>query len=294
MGMYDYFCGEQFKIFNIPVFYGDNGIGNMGGLMRSFSKNSNLPLQTMYYKYPDSFIVIDAYFPKSDDTYAESNFLEIKDKKISRVGWIEDHHKSIDFSLPIYDNRGSLLNIRKYEDIEKMRKRREDIIEKNSKLHETVFPEGYFQMLRSNFERLMNEDRFLTKHIRSLKADYDRLVRIRKEEMIEKIREENWKKFSNEWIIDDVFSKERELGAILYCFEKIYSEKDKETEYIKNTGQVLFDYKKTYEDFIEKMKERKKLLNPDLINSYLSWQELSPGDQKENVKRIIGLLLDLL
>jgi hypothetical protein len=296
MGMYDYFCGEQFKIFYVPLFYvpvfsGESKFGRMGGLMRSFTNQSDLPLSTMYYKYPESFIVIDVDFPKSDETYAESNFLEIKDKKISRVGWIEDHHQSIDFSLPIYDNRGNLINVKKFEDIEKMRKRRENIIERNFKLKDSVFPEDYFRMLKSNYDRLVNSDKFPVKFIRNIQTDYDRLVKIRKEEMIEKIREENWKKFSEEWIIDDGFNKERELGEMLYCFEKIYEEKDKETESI---GQVFFDYKKIYEDFIEQMKEKRELLNPDLINSYLIWQELNSDEQKEKIRKMIGLLVDLL
>ena len=78
MGMYDYLNGEQVKIFYTPVFgvyAGKSILWHSGGSLRKFNINDELPLKTIYYKYPDDMIVYAYGYSKdvSEDVWVIKN-----------------------------------------------------------------------------------------------------------------------------------------------------------------------------------------------------------------------------
>lgn len=85
MGLYDYINGEQVKCFYIPVFSEHGGVWHSGGRMISFTDGDEVPVKTMYYKYPDNFMIFDhnSYF---GDCYVHI----IKDKKVFKTCTVTD------------------------------------------------------------------------------------------------------------------------------------------------------------------------------------------------------------
>jgi len=120
MGMYDYLGGEQIKIFYIPIFSEENVINggpcvwHSGGMLRNFNENSNLPLKTLYYKYPDNFVVFDFNF-NCDNCWI------IKNKKFQEIKNHEDITEN-DLGETVYDYFGRELNISKVEDFHQLKK----------------------------------------------------------------------------------------------------------------------------------------------------------------------------
>jgi len=114
MGMYDYLGGEPIKIFYRPIFDdgshdpgGKPNIRHSGGTLADYT-NGELPLHTMYYKYPDSFIVFD--FRWGNDLWV------IKDGKFKELKSIKDIKES-DLGEAAYDYYGRLTNVKTVEDI---------------------------------------------------------------------------------------------------------------------------------------------------------------------------------
>lgn len=108
MGMYDYLDGEQVKIFYTPVFNEKYGIWHSGGSLRKFNINDELPLKTIYYKYPDNMIIY-AY------GYCTDIWI-VKDKMLKEHYSDLNNINTIDLNVPVYDYMGNELNIKTIED----------------------------------------------------------------------------------------------------------------------------------------------------------------------------------
>ena len=73
MGMYDTLGNDgdnQVKAFDVPCFYASSSpepaeslfkykLGYIGGLLRYFAKDADVPYKTWWYKYPENFIIMD-------------------------------------------------------------------------------------------------------------------------------------------------------------------------------------------------------------------------------------------
>ncbi len=109
MGMYDYLGGKQIKAFYIPV-YNDRHIDllrytwHSGGILRDLDEN--LPLKTIYYKYPDDFIVLN---------FDMKSFWIIKDRRFVEFKSCEDMTEQ-DLKGNVYGYYGALLNVNSLED----------------------------------------------------------------------------------------------------------------------------------------------------------------------------------
>jgi len=108
MGMFDYLDGEQVKIFYTPIFNEGYGMCHSGGLLRKFNINDELPLKTIYYKYPNNMII-----------YAYGHWNDvwiIKDKKLKEHYYDLKYIETISLSVPVYNYMGNEMNIKTVED----------------------------------------------------------------------------------------------------------------------------------------------------------------------------------
>lgn len=257
MGMYDHFLGEQFKIFYQPVFYVDSTISEMGyihGACRFFNKKSTLPLQTLSYKYPDSFLVICQYSQKSSDSYGESNFLLILDKKINKVGWMEDNLDIFNLNLPVYDNYGYLLNVKSFEDVNNLQKERISLRNSLRDLELQYFPKGEIYAIKNNlneYKRICDEGRILERKIERKRA------------------------FNDRWYLPDPDCEVKKFGSLIDCYKTLI---DHEVDEVKFKKFKEYSLKQ-----ITSMSGNKNVLKAfdDLSDGLLKWVG---SDLKENLK----------
>ena len=114
MGMYDYINGEQVKCFYRPIFSENEGLWHSGGLMRSYVDGDELPLKTMYYKYPNNFMIFD-YIDYDDECFIHI----VKDKKIYKTCDLNDIKDEYfeDNKLVVSYYGSSILNFKSVSDI---------------------------------------------------------------------------------------------------------------------------------------------------------------------------------
>lgn len=114
MGLYDYINGEQIKCFYRPIFSEGQGVWHSGGRMIGFSDGDEIPVKSMYYKYPDNFMIFD-YMDYSDECYIHI----IKDKKVFKTCTLEDIIDDYfkDNELVVDYHGTSILNIKSVADI---------------------------------------------------------------------------------------------------------------------------------------------------------------------------------
>lgn len=120
MGMYDYINGEQVKCFYSPIYQeGDDSetigtVWHSGGNLRGFNDGDNVPLSTLYYKYPSNFAIFDYNVDYSD---AIIHF--IKDGKVFKtVASISDSlDEDIESMELIVNYFGHHLNIKSKTDM---------------------------------------------------------------------------------------------------------------------------------------------------------------------------------
>lgn len=114
MGLYDSINGEQIKCFYTPIFSTPEGIWYSGGHMIDFIDGDEVPTKSMYYKYPDNFIILD------HDTYNTGCCIHIiKDKKVFKTCTLTDISNDYfkDNTLVINRHGTSILNISSVEDL---------------------------------------------------------------------------------------------------------------------------------------------------------------------------------
>jgi len=119
MGLYDYLGGIQVKIFYKPIFSErviKSGLGNKplfysGGSLKEYVFNEKLPLRTLYYKYPDNFIIFDPDF---------NNVCVIKNGCLVKIYNTYRLLKQEDMGDGVYNDYGNEYNIKTLEDFERL------------------------------------------------------------------------------------------------------------------------------------------------------------------------------
>jgi hypothetical protein len=218
MGMYDYLGGYQIKLFDIPLYYGEYyGLGFMGGQLRGYGKDEELPLQTLWYKYPKDFTILDEDAVEDySDEYKEMVHI-IKDSKyFDSVDLDKFEDKYI--KNKVYDYRGSLLNIKSREDMYNHIKLKSEWKQKQNELEKSYFPEGVHECIRNNMDK------------------YDKLEPQYHEEL-EKLNNE----YGSKLYIKEEYRDEMMLGAYIDIAIESFNDSDKEKDEFK-------DYKKDYEE----------------------------------------------
>lgn len=139
MGLYDYINGEQVKAFYSPIYDNDTkGTWHSGGRMVGFDNGDEVPLQTLYYKRPSNFMILD------ENSQNSTPILHvIKDGKVYGTFNVEDFNDNLfkDNSL-VLDYYGRAINIKeskecyeyikdfdiRYEKIRKINKEHRDLL----------------------------------------------------------------------------------------------------------------------------------------------------------------------
>lgn len=240
MGMYDYLGGEQIKIFYRPIFnvnkekLEESSYWHSGGQLRSFGKGDDLPLKTLYYQYPNDFMVYDYRFDYTDVWVIRNGTFE------KRVPFAELTQEEVASNVAVYDYYGSLLNIQTLADFEKMKSDFNNRLKEYKVVEKELFPEGSLNMIRTNLD------------------EYERLSPI----MEAKYKEID-AKYSHEWVLKDPHEDEASFGAMIDCYLFTRSLKDE-----KEIGTIVpIRQYKACKMTMQRMITEK----PDLVEKFKAW-----------------------
>jgi hypothetical protein len=201
-----------------------------GGQLNQYGMGCVLPLKTIYYKYPDNFMIFDpaGFLNEEDSSY--NNVWVIKEGKL--VGLKSCWDATItDFGDAVYDTYGRLLNIKKIFDFRNMR------------IEDKVLHTVLENLDKKSFEN--EQDR------------YD-------------AHDKAWEEFEQKWYPIHPNHDEMALGELIECAKLLYERKDSEplimngkvqfdpkNEYlscigvIKNTVSKSPDIIKKYMDWLD-------------------------------------------
>ncbi len=109
ISLYDYLGDEQVQLFYSPIIC-KGKIAYLGGNFLKFNKGDKLPLKTLYYQYPDNFIV---YHNRTSEKIISiiKNGVFLKTKYLKEIS-------TTDLTELIVDTKGTPLNINKVSDFE--------------------------------------------------------------------------------------------------------------------------------------------------------------------------------
>lgn len=109
ISLYDYLGDEQVQLFYSPIICNEK-IAYLGGNFLKFNKGDKLPLKTLYYQYPDNFIV---YHNRTSEKIISiiKNGVFLKTKYLKEIS-------TTDLTELIVDIKGTPLNINKVSDFE--------------------------------------------------------------------------------------------------------------------------------------------------------------------------------
>lgn len=257
MGMYDYLGGEQIKIFYTPIFEskdiitGKPGTWHSGGGMRSFNEGDKLPLKTLYYKYPDNFVVFDYEYSNNVWIIENGRFKELKN--------YDDLIKK-DLGDAVYDYCGDELNIKTVEDFQTIKKDFQITEKLYNKLENELFPKGLFETIETNI------------------TEYNK-----KRNQLEKIRESTWGEFRKKWYIKDKYYLEKQFGELLECYLLLFADKDSEIFEWYNPKQRYLDCKKALKDFIQE--------HEGIVERYIKWLDDESLISTKRLKDIVTEIL---
>lgn len=107
ISLYDYLGDERVQLFYSPIIYKEK-IAYLGGNFLKFNKGDKLPLKTLYYQYPDNFIV---YHNRTSEKIISiiKNGVFLKTKYLKEIS-------TTDLTELIVDIKGTPLNINKVSD----------------------------------------------------------------------------------------------------------------------------------------------------------------------------------
>jgi hypothetical protein len=253
MGMYDYLGGEQIKIFYHPIFSskdimtGKPSIWHSGGILADFDENSELPLMTGYYKYPQNFIVFD-YNWDYEDIWIIKNGKFVNFKKYTEL-------TKEDLGDAVFNYYGSELNISSLQDFYNIKKESKEAKELYDNKEEEIFPEGIYDTIRNKPE-----------YYDSVKSEWD------------KVSENTYGKFNTKWYKVDQYESEKQLGEFLECYFYMNVLKDGEVYDWHNPMEEYLACKTATIDFIKN--------NDEIVDKYISWLESTPEEEKY-IRKII-------
>lgn len=109
ISLYDYLGDDQVQLFYSPIICTEK-IVYLGGNFLKFNKGDKLPLKTLYYQYPDNFIV---YHNRTSEKIISiiKNGVFLKTKYLKEIS-------TTDLTELIVDIKGTPLNIKKISDFE--------------------------------------------------------------------------------------------------------------------------------------------------------------------------------
>lgn len=251
MGMYDYLGGNQIEVFYTPIFGKDpatdqNTVFYSGGFLRSFDYNEELPLVTLYYKYPKNFIIYNYRTERKDAEYIDvsGNIFVIKDGMLKKVIW-NDQVEEKDFGDSVVDYYGRELNIKSIDDIKNIKEEFKEYEEKRITLEKELFPEGKWNVLRNNYEEYM-----------------------KRKPKLEEIIKNTYGRFNKKWFKEDLYEKEKKLGelleVLLFYIQEIAFLKE------KNDIKYLQEFEAEYKECCKMTKEFLNN-NKGIVDKYMEW-----------------------
>ena len=292
MGMYDTVGsnGDQIKVFSVPCFYncdhGKNGdvfsMGYIGGLLRNFGKGEPVPTKTLWYRYPDNFMIID------EDRYGEGygdichiiidgKYYETYDK-ISDIP--EDMMNKID---ACFDYTGDRI----------------------SNIHSTADIKKYAEAMRlytSEWNNIFNESRLIMDEMREIgnqmKESPNDPELNEKFHAIQKRLDEAWRaenvkaqEIARKYLPEYIPSKSQDgmekhdariplFGAYIDCLNRDMEPGKHESDY---------DKKNHYKENL--LYEAKKIYSEISLDDYFDWLQPSQ-EERELVMRIIKQFLE--
>lgn len=255
MGMYDTCSGKQIKCFYVPIFHadknGNSGTYHSGGLLRNFEIGDKLPVKTLYYKYPNDFIIFD--YEYYNDIWVVKN------------GCLYEYINDIPSYIGdgVYDYVGEQLNIYEVCDFEIMKGdylRTKKIYEQGEK---KIFPNGVFNTFLNN------------------KGEYNK-----NRYKLDKLNEQTWDLFYDKWYKEDMFELEKQFGEYLDCYLELRKRKDEDYG-LKSCDQMNYylECKKSFRQFILK----NNCVNVNKYLEWLDDEELiSFSEVKEIVNEVLN------
>lgn len=262
MGCYDFINGMQIKCFYLPIFYKEDenyAVFHSGGTLQFFEEGDEVPTQTMYYKYPNNFIIYNYR------SIAPAHL--IKDGKVVCTKNIELFTKSDWENVEVViDYYGNLINVHSTQDCLDL-------------FNDFKAYQAIEQPILNNGLEMLNRIKKATElEKESLWEEYHKNNEIRK-----KKQEEAAEKYLKKWILKDPYKNEKKLGEALDCLMDTYNEKDyKPSSYVRETPTERYLACKSYVKDILKN-------NPGIIERYMQWVEVD----KEKAEDIM-FLLDLV
>jgi hypothetical protein len=255
VGMYDYLGDYQIKIFNIPIYYGkEYGMGYIGGQLRSYYVGEDLTLQTLWYKYPDNFTILDENAFNGDDEQSKSVVHIIKNSKYFNTVLLEEFDEKY-IGENVYDYYGTLLNIRTKNDMYNFIKLKQKLKEKQNELEKSFFPEGAFECIKNDMDK------------------YDKL----EPQYHSELNNLN-NKYSSKLYLKEVNQNEMTLGAYIDVAIEAFNEKDEKADKFRNP-------KERYEEIISLTKEFINTLEKGYIDKYFDWLDSYCNEEHKDLIR---------
>lgn len=258
--MYDYFSSEeveeQVKLFYIPIF-SEKSIGTKdsvtwqsGGRMRSFRIGDELPLRTLYYNYPENFMIFDYRFNHQD-------IWIVKNGKLHKRTTISELTEE-EIITPVFNNYGSPLRIKTLADFTNIQKDEKESFTAYKTLEKEWFPNGgVLQTIRDN------QEEFLTK-----------------QEEWEKVRDTPSDHFYETWFVQEGFRREKDFGELIFSYLSLQERRGNEKIGDFPSGEELFQ---TCRSYIHSVLQE----TPSLLEDYKAWLTNEPLLQEINFEELI-------
>lgn len=253
MGMYDYLGPEQVKIFYHPIFQfkvGKSETWHSGGMLANYNEEDELPLKTLYYKYPKNFIVYDY-------SYSEGNLWVVKNGKYKKYISYKDLTEE-DLGEAVFNYYGKELNIKTINDFNIIKEEHMQADKKYGELTRELFPEGIFNVIKNNL------------------TEYET-----KKETHDQNYNKTWGLFYEKWYKNDEYKLEKQLGEYLECFMYLLDRKNEEINDWCNPMDDYLNCKQAIKDFIVE--------NEGIINKYVDWLDLN-NDEDEIIEKLNNLI----
>lgn len=238
MGMYDYLGGEQIKIFYRPIFDrnkeepSQSSFWHSGGSLASYDKGEELPLKTIYYQYPNDFMVYDYRWDYTDVWVIRNGQFE---KLVPFMELTEE-----EMNVPVFDYYGNPLTIQSLVDFQLIKEDFKERFEALTAVEKEFFPEGIRKSFKDDPE--------------SFEA---------KSQAWQKRQEEVSEKYAGKWVVEKDHAKEREFGGLLDCYVYLLLRKEEKPIASIDPRQ---DYEACRLTLQRIMKE-----TPDIVDRFKAW-----------------------
>lgn len=299
MGMYDSINGEQVKCFpwvsyvpstDIPP---TDPIWFHGGSLNSFQSGNSVPFQEFHYNYTPNFMILDDHPTEEEFLFVlhiiqegkvqmslfGSSDLKLRDENENQKS-VEEINQLFERNQMVIDYYGNCLNVHSIEDVKNCVTEKQSTIEKVRELSKGSH--GYFK----KYAQVMHGVGLLDTASEEFKERKKKSDEYHKKYQEEKEREQPfidqaWDQFSQQWIQEYPYEKEKELGSWIsaYVFHTSLYEKSKEEKWKKELEQLSHDFQNAFPN-----------LSSQDIENYLEWQKGLSQEKKQKVLEVLNLL----